>query len=381
MPFSVNEPSGVETWFDGLVKISRRIASMEDVDAAFVEIVAITRELMYADTASLALLEAADKLVLKYQATRQTGSQPQNAPVDAPLLWSAVRSAAAHRVPEDIQQLPLHWNCNGELHTVQVAAIAPLYLDTVPIGILWVGRYDATPFSASDMSRLGHLADQAVIALEHASMAARLQSLAVIEERSRIAREMHDSLAQILGYLGLEMQTLERLLRQGDTDAVLAELKQAQRTIKSAQVDVRSNILSLRTTLSGEVGLVASLQNYVNEFAIQTNLTARLIDTTGIEITLSPLAETQFVRIVQEAMTNVRKHAQASTVELRLRTQGQNLEVTIADDGVGMGEQEAAQSHFGLQTMRERAESIGGSLSIASVPGSGTTVYLVLPLV
>ena len=81
---------------------------------------------------------------------------------------------------------------------------------TLNIGALWLGRTNGKPFTCTDLIGLGHIANQAVIALEHASMAARLQSFAVVEERSRIAREMHDSLAQILGYLGLETQTWKR---------------------------------------------------------------------------------------------------------------------------------------------------------------------------
>lgn len=369
----------VETWLDGLVRISRRIASIEDVDMILRDVVLISRALTRADTASLALLEAADQLVLKHQAVQERKSETPNVPVTSPTLWTAIRSAAAHRYPAEIEHMDLRWDCGGRVYAVDVAAIAPLYLDNVPIGILWVGRYDGEPFNESEIAGLGHLADQTVIALQHASMAARLQSLAVIEERSRIAREMHDSLAQILGYLGLEMQTLETLIRQGETEAVLAEIKQARQTIKSAQVDVRGNILSLRTTLSGNLGLIAALQTYLEEFSLQTDIATQFIDHTTTELNLSPIAETQLVRIVQEALTNVRKHSQADAVAFQLRVQEGSLVITLTDNGIGIQQGEISKSHFGLQTMVERAESIGGKLTITS-SDNGTSIKLTIPL-
>ncbi len=369
----------VETWLDGLVRISRRIASIDDVDTILRDVVLISRELTRADTASLALLEAADQLVLKHQAVQNHPCEMLNVQVSSPTLWTAIKSAAAHRYPAEIEHMDLSWDCAGEIYTVDTAAIAPLYLDSVPIGLLWVGRYSGEAFNKSEIAGLGHLADQTVIALQHASMAARLQSLAVIEERSRIAREMHDSLAQILGYLGLEMQTLEMLTRQGDSEAVLAEIKQARQTIKSAQVDVRGNILSLRTTLSGNLGLIAALQTYLEEFSLQTGIMTQFIDDTNSDLALSPIAETQLVRIVQEALTNVRKHSQADVVVFHLMVQDAELIIALTDNGIGIQKGEISKSHFGLQTMVERAESIGGKLAITS-SDSGTSIKLTVPL-
>ncbi|MBK8137207.1 MAG: GAF domain-containing sensor histidine kinase [Chloroflexi bacterium] len=379
MAARIDSGTSVEDWLDGLVKISRRIARMEDVDNAFTEILPITRELIDSDTASLGLLESRDQLILKYQATERGCGQLQNEWIQSPELWKAITSACAYRHPEDTHSPEFRWPCKDAVYAVQAAAVVPLILDDSAIGVLWVGRYSRTSFTPADLARLGSLADQAVIALEHASMAARLQSLAVIEERSRIAREMHDSLAQILGYLGLEMQTLEALTLQGNREAVLAELKQARQIIKSAQVDVRGNILSLRTTLAGGVDLTESIQKYVDEFEVQTGIATRLIDDCDVALTLSPLAETQLVRIVQEGLTNVRKHARATSVDLCLAIRDQKLYVTLSDNGIGL-QSTSSDGHFGLQTMRERAESVGGTLTISSVPAQGTTIALVLPL-
>lgn len=369
-----------ETWLAGLVKVSRRIADMDDVDAVLRSIAAIARELMNADTASLALVESQERLALRFQADSIGDFQPEAEWITAPVIRSALEAPTAFcysPLPEDP---PLSWSCAGNSWCVSNAALMPLLLDTIPIGVLWVGRLSDRPFTATELAGLGHLADQMVIALEHGSMAARLQSLAVIEERSRIAREMHDSLAQILGYLGLQMQTLEVLALQGNIDSLVVELRQARELIKAAHADIRSNILSLRTTLAGDLGFVAALRQYLDEFAIQTGLKASLTDSTSSALTLSPLAETQLVRIIQEALNNVRKHARASQVVVRIATRDHSLFVSIVDDGIGMVVTNDSHKHFGLQTMLERAESVGGGLSVTSAPGLGTTVVVHAPL-
>jgi signal transduction histidine kinase len=262
---------------------------------------------------------------------------------------------------------------------IQAAAAIPLQFDGRLIGGLWVGRFEPKAFIRADLVSLESLADQIVIALQHALMASRLQSLAVLEERSRIAREMHDGLAQILGYLGLEMQTLEALVQQGNDERVLAELKQTRENIKVAQADVRENILSLRTTLSGEEGVLVALQEYITEFGLQTGKETELINEINEKLSLSPLTEVQLVRILQEALANVRKHAQAQRVIVILSLSNGCLHVTVSDDGIGF-KPDIGRRQFGLKTMHERAESVGGDLQVYSSPQQGTKVELLLPL-
>ena len=270
------------------------------------------------------------------------------------------------------------WHCSVLGARVQAGAIAPLVFEEEPVGVLWVVSAQAEQFSQGDLDRLGHLSNQAVIAIQHTLMAGQLQSLAVVEERARIAREMHDGLAQILGYLSLEVQTLDALVRQGNTEATLGALRQARERITAAQADVRENILSLRTTLAGDAGLLPSLEQYLEEFSVQTGIDAHLASEVDVS-RLSPLAETQLVRIVQEALANVRKHAAARQVQIRLVARDGCLGVTVTDDGVGF-DRVPNGKHFGLQTMRERAESVGGGLTVTSAPAQGTQVTFWLPL-
>jgi signal transduction histidine kinase len=218
-----------------------------------------------------------------------------------------------------------------------------------------------------------------MIALEHTIMAARLQSIATLEERSRIAREMHDSLAQLLGFLNLELQTLEQWIKQEDYSRAMDEILAARQKVREAQEDVTENIISLRTTLASEGGFIPALRAYTKEFSQHTGLAVELLAEGSDILPLSPLAEAQLVRIVQEALANVRKHAKAEKVKIRLAPRNGVLNVRINDDGVGF-RIKPRRGHFGLQTMRERAEVVGGGLTISSTPGKGTQVELWLPM-
>jgi signal transduction histidine kinase len=293
--------------------------------------------------------------------------------VSAGPIYDAARAGCPQVLAPGVQ-----WYCSYLETEVVSTAVVPLTFEDDSLGTLWVASRREQAFGAADLAHLEHLSDQAVIAIQHAWMAAQLQSLAVIEERARIAREMHDGLAQILAYLGLETQTLELLARQGDRDLILSELEQVRRNISLAQADVRENILSLRTTLAGDAGLIPAVQEYCREFSVQTGIDVRFVNELGESPRLTPLAETQLVRIVQEALANVRKHSQAQQVQVSLAAQGACLQVSITDNGVGF-DHRPARTHFGLHTMRERSESVGGTLTVTSTPGEGTQVMLWLP--
>lgn len=369
-----------EEWTDGLVGVNRHIANWENVDTTLVGIVGLARTLLTADSASLGLWDSTGtRLDLKCYALANESKTVGNLTVDHQLINTVARTGASIRYPDDVQAIDSLWICPVVNREILAGAIVPLKLEDQPVGAMWVGRYEAKLFTAADVIGLERLADNAVIALEHAAMGARLQSLAVTDERGRIAREMHDGLAQILGYLSVQMQTLESLAQQGKGEAMLRELRQARERISHAQSDVRENILSLRTTLDGEAALVPALREYVEEFGIQTGITAKFFSAVEDTPPLSPIAETQLVRIVQEALTNTRKHAHANCVQVSLQREDDELQVTVLDDGIGMN-LDGSKYHFGLQTMRERAESVSGRITIESTVGQGTRVQITMPL-
>ena len=208
----------------------------------------------------------------------------------------------------------------------------------------------------------------------------QVRRLAILEERDRLAREMHDSLGQVLGFVNLKAKVAADLIGRGHAAVAAEELEQMRTAVQEAYQEVRQAILSLRTTPQGQ-GLLASLREYVQRLREQSGLDVRL--EAADHLRFPEAVEAQVIRIVQEALTNVRKHARASTVTVRFAPQpGDGTVVTISDDGHGFdlaAVESGRGTRFGLLTMRERAESIGGTLSIQTVPGQGTTVRLWIP--
>lgn len=362
-----------EHWIAAQVQISRQIAMLEPLDDILARIVERARVLLSADWAALGLWdEQYSSLIVKAVAGVDESEMLNRRISEGPLLDAVLAQRAA------LLREGTRLQCALVGQDMLSAAIAPLTFEGETLGVLWVASTAPMAFTPAHLDHVEHLSDQAVIAIQHALMAGRLQSLAVVEERARIAREMHDGLAQLLGYLSLEVQTIEALVRQGEVPAALDELKEARAQINAAQGDVRENILSLRTTLAGDAGLIQSLEQYAAEFSIQTGINAQFVNDLEEPPALSSLAETQLVCIVQEALANVRKHAQAGQVQIRLMARNGCLHATITDDGVGFVPR-TIHHHFGLQTMRERSQSVGGGLTITSAPSEGTQVAVWLP--
>ena len=259
---------------------------------------------------------------------------------------------------------------------------APLQRAGETIGVLVVGSRLERGFEVDEVETLSSLANQAAIAIENARLQARLRELAVVAERERIAREMHDGLAQVLGYVNTKSQAIEELLVAGRTDearGLLAELAAAARSI---YVDVREAILGLRSPVVPGVGLVAAVEDYAARFAEASKIAVRVeAPDAARRLDLSPAAEAQVFRIVQEALTNVRKHSGAARAEITFSVRDGGLDVDIADDGHGMDSPSSAadRPRYGRRAMRERAESIGATVHWTSPPDGGCTVHLALP--
>jgi signal transduction histidine kinase len=155
-----------------------------------------------------------------------------------------------------------------------------------------------------------------------------------------------------------------------------------KRVVAGAYEEVRQAIFGLKLMVSRGLGLVPILVEYVHEFSEQTGIPVELKTAEGGAARLSPDAEIQLIRIIQEALANVRKHAHAEKAWVTFGTEGGKVQVVVQDDGQGFDPGEATRlgrGSFGLQSMRERAESMGGSFDVESRPGAGTKVIVLLP--
>jgi signal transduction histidine kinase len=241
-------------------------------------------------------------------------------------------------------------------------------------------------FTADDEETLARFATQAALAIANARLHRLAREVAISEERARLAREMHDSLAQVLGYVNTKAQAAQEFLRQGRTDSAHHQLEQLGGAARDAYADVREQILGLRATAEpGTNGdLLDALRRYLDRWQEQSEVRVDLVAPDGaLPRDLPPTAELQLLRIIQEALSNVRKHAGAGRAAITIARLPGALDVTIADDGAGFDPDalgRAAFPRFGLAGMRERAEAIGATLEVISAPGEGTRVRVRLPL-
>jgi nitrate/nitrite-specific signal transduction histidine kinase len=375
-----------EKWTEALVTINRRITELEDVDSILLYIVENARMLLRADFAGLALLSNDPSCLELKCFSIENKAEMVLSPVmvEAPWILETMQTTHSYRSSGNESPTMLDKNHYGLALPAREAGIVRLELDNHPIGVLWAARTDEILFTETDLIWLECMADQVVIAIQHGLMTSQLQSLSITEERARIARDMHDGLAQVLGYLNLEVQTLDALHKQGKPEELSTELGKMREAIKLANADVRENILSLRTTLSNDKGLLSAIGEYLEEFGIQTGIETNFTDEVEGELNISSIAEVQLVCILQEALANVRKHARASQVNVFIRkitqNQSENIHFQIIDNGSGFTLQKSKHS-FGVKTMKERAKSVQGSLDVESIMGKGTTVECLLPCI
>ncbi len=223
---------------------------------------------------------------------------------------------------------------------------------------------------------LGQQAD-----LERRAREAR--QVAIVEERQRLARELHDGIAQVVGYVNTKARAARLLMQRGEHAEAAKALQQMEAVARDVYTDLRAAILDLKTTVNSGGRFVPTLTACVERFREQSGIPTDLTLGAGADaLALSPERELQFLRIVQEALTNVRKHAGASHAWVRLDSgNGEMASMVIGDDGCGFdpAATERGHTHFGLCTMRERAEAIGGRLSVETAPGAGTRITVVLP--
>ncbi|HSP54050.1 MAG TPA: GAF domain-containing sensor histidine kinase [Dehalococcoidia bacterium] len=251
------------------------------------------------------------------------------------------------------------------------------------IGELCVSSSEPRTFSPEDQRLLDAMADLAAIAVQKATLLQKERQVAVLEERERLSREMHDSLAQVLGYLHLKAQDTQRALKRDDLPKVGEELEDMAAVAHEAYADVREAIIGLRAPVMPDGGVTATLRDYLAKYSRRANIHAELVVEGDWRPRFSPDVAVQLVRVVQEALTNVRKHANAEWARVRIgRSQGEAA-IVVEDNGCGFNTdllRETDVLSFGLRTMRERVERVGGRFAVDSVPGEGTRVQIFLPV-
>ncbi len=254
---------------------------------------------------------------------------------------------------------------------------APLRIGNRVIGALCVGSPAQNQFAAESAEMLTKLANVAAIALENARLFAQAERVATLEERRRVAAEMHDGLGQTLSYLGLMTDQVVEFLSDGEKGAALERLRKTRETIGKATSDVRRAINSLMDETPAKKDLLTRLRETLDEVASQHDLKLVWRSDNDSAPECSPQTAEQVYNITREAVVNAARHANAKQVSVQVGRSNENYFVIVEDDGNGFDTtQPAPGGHFGLQIMQARAKHIGGEIKVQSAPESGTRITL-----
>ncbi len=248
------------------------------------------------------------------------------------------------------------------------------------VGVIVLGAEREAAFSGMRVPLLALLASQATLAVRNARAYLHSEEVATQEERSRIAREIHDGVAQSLAFCAIRLDVVERQIATQPEKAVL-EVRAASALLREQIREVRRSIFALRPIDLERYGLLETVRRYVLDFGEQNSVRTHL-NVEG-EVSLAPGDEAVIFRILQESLNNVAKHARASSVDVTLRG-GAKVSLNVQDDGQGFDPAQvsgrvSSAGGLGLTQMRERIETRGGLYRVVSEPGRGTRVEATLP--
>jgi nitrate/nitrite-specific signal transduction histidine kinase len=257
---------------------------------------------------------------------------------------------------------------------------APMLADAGAIGVIVLGSRRAEAFLYPQVRLVSIIAGQAALLAENARLYSQLEHQAVLAERGRLAREMHDGLAQTLGYLKLRAGQIAGWVLSGQTEQAGTALQELAQTADDAYLDLRTALDGLRVALDhpqpGDFG--EELRRLAADFQRLSGVPVEL--SVEAEPDLSPARQAHLRSIVQESLANVRKHAQACRVRLQLAQTAGRAVLLIEDNGRGFeAGQEWPATRHGLRVMQERAALLGADLQVSTSPGAGTRVTLEWP--
>jgi signal transduction histidine kinase len=332
------------------------------------EIVCIEAQQLTGAQGSAVLLLDADRQRLR--AVRHSGlgwPDIDKLPVEGSFAGVVVRDGRA-RLTNDPGKEQQYYPAATDLSALLVA---PLLVNGVSIGVLDVLNKPGG-FTEDDLRTIGLFADQAAIAIENARLRGQAEQFAVLEERQRLARELHDSVTQSVYGVTLLAEAVAGLLAAGDQERAVNRLGRLQETAQDALKEMRLLVFELRPPVLDKEGLVAALQNRLElveaRGGLQTELSVQGERRLPIE------TEEELYHIAQESLNNALKHARAKRVKVHLWMSERSVHLEVEDDGQGFDPRLTAKSGMGISTMRERAQRIGGDLMIDTTPGGGTKV-------
>ncbi|HLU08407.1 MAG TPA: GAF domain-containing sensor histidine kinase [Oceanobacillus sp.] len=257
-------------------------------------------------------------------------------------------------------------------------ASVPLYHHDRKVGLLNVVSTDWRQLSEDELRLLNTVGGIISIAIERAQLFAHSIQLGAVEERNRLAREIHDTLAQSLAGITLQLETADALM-ETQPDTARQAMRKALSLSRASLEDARRSVLDLRAAPLERRSLAEALEKLVQQYAKEWKLKARF-EAVGGDRPLPIRVEAALYRIAQEALTNIARHAEADHLIVRYVATPDHVDLRIEDDGKGFDPDAIAKDRFGLVGMNERTRLLGGKLDICSEPGGGTRLDIHIPL-
>jgi two-component system, NarL family, sensor kinase len=291
------------------------------------------------------------------------------------------RSGELHAAAQIVECSRLR-NATGDRQGLAYHASVPLVKGDRLLGILNVATPQWDVFTPQDIEILSAIGHQIATAIERTQLAEQATRVALVEERNRLAREVHDTLAQELTGIALQLEAADALLEHSP-DRARARIRQALARTRESLEEARRSVLDLRAGPLERQALPAALETLGQRFTAETG-TPVAFQLALVGPRLPARVEEALYRIAQEALVNIRRHAQASAVRIELRQKGDSIQLIVADNGCGFDTQQpgtGAHTHgFGLIGMQERARLLNGDMQISSYPGAGAHVEVTIPL-
>jgi PAS domain S-box-containing protein len=300
------------------------------------------------------------------------------------LIWKTITSRESIIIQDVREDMPLARAFRvamGELgettfHYVRACMFVPLMLREQVIGMLTLTSSEAQSFTQHHATLALAIANQAAIAIENARLYEQAQELAAVEERQRLARELHDSVSQALYGISLGVHTA-RMQLDRDPQELAESLDYVLELAEAALIEMRALIFELRPESLETEGLVTALSKQAAALQARQNIAVHTELCAEPELLLK--VKQDLYRVAQEALHNTVKHARASKIDLRLHQAGKALILEVCDNGRGFDPTASFPGHLGLHSMQERVRSLGGELQIESTPGQGTCIRAEVP--
>jgi signal transduction histidine kinase len=354
-----------------LNKIAQTLPSSLDMGEVLDSTISRLRDLIHFDAITVLLLDESDRTWVPVRELGNPGQQPL--PTNAlPAVLQRTLAGSGASMENSLD--PNLFSGPGLWPEARSGIYAALSARGSQIGLLALESKAMANFAPTDIEVLNGITDSFAYAVSNARLFARLRTIGAEEERTRIARDLHDQIGQALAHLGFELDRAKRANARGEDmtprlDELRGEVGGVTRMVRDTLYDLRTDVTEsqdVRQTMELFVSRVQERSGL--EVAIEVNATGRM-----------PLIqEREMWRIAKEAVVNVERHAKATHLNIRWTSDGKSAELVVADDGVGYDKNKARDDSYGIMGMKERAASIGAHLELESNPGSGTTIRVAL---